>query len=187
MDQAEDRLEALEKYRGYLRFLARLHLPPLLRGKHDASDIVQQTMLQACRAMDGFRGRSEGELTAWLRAILSRILMKVLRDVHRDRRDVGRERSLEASLEQSSARLGVWLAADQSSPSAQAQRHEQALRVAQALESLPDGQREALVLQHWRDWSLEEIGQHLGRSATAVAGLIKRGLKALRLSLREQE
>jgi RNA polymerase sigma-70 factor (ECF subfamily) len=187
MDPAEDQLESLERFRGYLRFLARLHLPPSLQGKHDASDIVQLTLLQACQAMGTFRGRSDGELAAWLRRILARTLRKALRDLHRDKRDIARERSLETSLEQSSARLGGWLATEQSSPSAQAQRHEQALRLARALEGLPEAQREALVLQHWHDWSLEEIGQHLGRSTTAVAGLIKRGLKALRVCLQEQE
>ncbi len=62
-------------------------------------------------------------------------------------------------------------------PSQRAEKNEQALRLAQALEQLPDAQREALVLQHWQDWSLAQIGEHLGRSPEAVAGLIKRGLK----------
>ena len=102
-------------------------------------------------------------------------------------RDAARERSLEAALEESSARLGDWLAAEQSSPSQKVERHEQALRLADALGRLPEAQREALVLQHWHGWSLAEIGAHLGRSPAAVAGLLHRGLRRLRELLQEAQ
>src|SRR5262245_66695842 len=108
---------ALERYRGYLRVLARLHLDPRLRGKLDPSDVVQQTMLQAYQGLDQFRGRSEAELAAWLRQILARHLANLARDFGRAKRDVGLERSLEAALDASSVRLAHWLAADPPSPS----------------------------------------------------------------------
>jgi RNA polymerase sigma-70 factor (ECF subfamily) len=177
----------LESFRAYLRLLARLHLAPQLRGKLDPSDVVQQTLLQAYQALDQFRGRSAAEWTAWLRQILARNLARAVRDFGRARRDLAREQSLQAALDASSARLEAWLAADQSSPSRHAQQGEQALRLAEALEQLPDAQREALVLQHWQGLSLAEIGQHLGRSPEAVAGLIKRGLKQLRHLMHESE
>jgi RNA polymerase sigma-70 factor (ECF subfamily) len=177
--------QALERYRAYLRLLARLHLDPRLAGKLDPSDIVQQTLLQAWQGLEHFRGKSEPELAAWLRQILARNLAMAVRDFSRDKRDVVREQSLEAALAASSSQLEVWLAAEQSSPSQQAERQEQALRLAEALERLPEGQREALVLQHWQGWSLAQIGEHLGKSVEAVAGLIKRGLKQLRLLLQE--
>lgn len=178
MDAASDIADRdLERYRAYLRLLARLHLDPRLRPKLDPSDVVQQTLLQAVQGFDGFRGKSPAELQAWLRRILARNLAMAVRDLARHKRDVGRE---QAALAASSSRLDGWLAAEQSSPSQQAGRHEEALRLAEALEQLPDAQREALVLQHWQGWSLAEIGQHLGRSPEAVAGLLKRGLKQLR-------
>ena len=151
-----------------------------LRGKVDPSDVVQQTLLQAHRNLGQFRGRSEAELAAWLRRILARNLARLLRDFARAKRDVAAERSLEAALEASSARLGDWLAAAQSSPSDRAARDEDAVRLADALAGLPAPQREALVLQHWQGLSLAEIGDRLGRTPAAVAGLIKRGLRALR-------
>jgi RNA polymerase sigma-70 factor (ECF subfamily) len=175
----------LERFQAYLRLLARLHLDARLQGKLDPSDVVQQTLLQAHQARQQFRGRTSGELAAWLRQIMARNLAHAIRDLGRAKRDVGRERSLEAAMAQSSARLEGWLAAEQSSPSQRADANEQALRLAEALQALPDAQREALVLQHWQGWSLAAIGAHLGRSPEAVAGLIKRGLMQLRLLLQE--
>src|SRR5437660_1671866 len=177
----------LERFRAYLRLLARMQLAPRLRGKLDPSDLVQQTLLQALEALDQFRGRSDAELAAWLRQILAHHLANAARDLGRAKRDVGRECSLEAALEHSSARLEAWLVAEQSSPSQQAQRKEQVLRLAEALASLPEAQREALTRRYLQSWSLDDIGRHLGRSPAAVAGLIKRGLKQLRLQLQESE
>jgi RNA polymerase sigma-70 factor (ECF subfamily) len=77
---------------------------------------------------------------------------------------------LEAELDAWSPRLEGWLAADQSSPSERAERQEEA-------------QREGLVLQHWHDWSVAQIAEHLGRSRAAVAGLIQRGSQQLRRDL----
>ncbi|HEV3262482.1 MAG TPA: sigma-70 family RNA polymerase sigma factor [Gemmataceae bacterium] len=177
----------LERFRAYLRLLARLHLDPRLQGKLDPSDVVQQTMLQAYQALQQFRGESDAELAAWLRQILARNLAMAVRDFGRAKRDLAREQSLEKAVAESSARLEAWLAAEQSSPSQRAERNEEALRLAEALERLPEAQREALVLQHWQGWSLAQIGERLGRSPDAVAGLIKRGLKQLRTLLRERE
>lgn len=188
MDRPPDEAgRLLEPFRAYLRLLARLHLAPQLRGKLDPSDIVQQTLLQAYQALDQFRGHSEAEWAAWLRQILARKLAQALRDFGRAKRDLAREQSLQAAVDASSARLEAWLTADQSSPSQQAMQGEQSLRLAAALEQLPEAQREALILQHWQGLSLAEIGAHLGRSPTAIAGLIKRGLKQLRHLMRESE
>jgi RNA polymerase sigma-70 factor (ECF subfamily) len=175
--------EDLEPYRDYLRLLARLRLDPRLRARVDASDVVQQTFLQAHQALAGFRGSTDAELAAWLRQILARNLAHAARDHGRGRRDVGRERSLEAALAASSARLEAWLAAEQPSPSQQAERGEELLRLAQVLAGLPEAQREALVLHYWQGRTTPEIGRQLDRSPAAVAGLLKRGLKELRRRL----
>ena len=178
--------QRLERFRAYLRLLARLHLDPRLQSKLDPSDLVQATLLQAYQNLDQFRGQSHAELTAWLRQILANNLAAAVRAFARGKRDVAREQSLDAALAESSARLEAWLAAEQISPSAQAERNEQAVRLADALERLPEAQREALVLQYWQGWSLAQIGEHLGRSPEAVAGLIKRGLKQLRQLLPDE-
>jgi RNA polymerase sigma-70 factor (ECF subfamily) len=83
-------------------------------------------------------------------------------------------------VEQSSARIGCWLAADQSSPSQRAIRAEDMLQLADALALLPGAQREAIVLHHLEGWTLHDVAAHMGRGEPAVAGLLHRGLKKLR-------
>jgi RNA polymerase sigma-70 factor (ECF subfamily) len=182
-----DRGAGLERYRAYLHLLARLQVDRRWRGKVDLSGVVQQTLLEAHLAPARSRPKEARAMTAWLRRILANNLADELRKWDAEKRDPARERSLEAAIDQSSARLGDWLAADQSSPSQKLERAERSLRLAEALATLSDAQREALVLQHWQGCSLAEIAEHLDRTPAAVAGLIKRGLERLRVALREED
>ncbi|HEV8063005.1 MAG TPA: sigma-70 family RNA polymerase sigma factor [Gemmataceae bacterium] len=176
-----------ERFRNYLRLLARLQFDPRLQGKLDPSDVVQQTLLQAHQARDQFRGQTGAEQAAWLRQILARTLANAARDLGRARRDAGRERSLEAAVEESSARLEGWLASEQSTPDQRTEKNERLLRLAEALEQLPEAQREAVVMHHLRGLSLAELAKHLDRKEGAVAGLLHRGIKKLRELLRDLE
>jgi RNA polymerase sigma-70 factor (ECF subfamily) len=185
MTPLDDPLSPLERFRSYLLLLAQRHLADRA-GRLEASDLVQQTLLEAWRELDRFRGETAGQQAAWLRQILARNLADADRAQHRECRDVRRERSLEADLAGSSAQLAGWLAADGSSPSQRLDRHEQALCLAEALAQLPEAQREALVLQHWHGLTLAQIGERLDRTPVAVAGLLKRGLRRLRELLGEQ-
>jgi RNA polymerase sigma-70 factor (ECF subfamily) len=178
---------SLERFRSYLRLLARLHLDPRLQGKLDPSDVVQQTFLQAYQAWHTYRGKTEAELAGWLRQILARHLAHTLRDFHCEKRDVARERSLQEAIEASSANLEAWLAAEQSTPSQQVEQREEVLRLVAALERLPETQREAVLLHYWHKQTVKEIAGVLGRAPTAVAGLLKRGLHNLRQQLNEAE
>jgi RNA polymerase sigma-70 factor (ECF subfamily) len=173
----------VENFRDYLLLLARMQLGPAGRNRLEASDMVQQTLLEAYRKRDQFRGRSEAEMAGWLRQLLAFNLADAARAAGRAKRDVARERSLDAALEQSSARLGAWLAADQSSPSQRAECHELAARLAGVLTRVPEAQRQALLLRYCQDCSVEEISRRLDRTPTAVAGLLKRGLRQLRTLL----
>jgi RNA polymerase sigma-70 factor, ECF subfamily len=172
----------IEDHRGYLRALARLQVAarPWLAPKLDASDLVQQTLLKAHAARDQFRGRTPEELAAWLRQILTRTLANALRALGQAKRDVGAEQALEADLDASCGRLDAWLAADQTSPSERAGAHERADRLAAAVAALPADQREAVLLKHCHGTSLAAIAERTGRTLPAVAGLLRRGLHALR-------
>lgn len=166
--------------REYLRMLARVGLDPRLRAKLDESDVVQQTLLEAHRDWDRFRGGGEGERYAWLRQILARNLSNLLRDFTREKRDVSRE-----AVDSSANRLANWLAVDQTPPAAAIQREEETARIATALAALPEQQREAVILRYRHDWSVLAIAGQLRTTSDAVTGLLYRGLKALREHLRE--
>jgi RNA polymerase sigma-70 factor (ECF subfamily) len=170
----------LERFREYLRLLARLQIEPRLQAKIDPSDLVQQTLLKAHQAGGQFRGTTAAEQAAWLRQILANTLANAIRDFARAKRDVTLERSLETALADSSARLEAWLVTKEPSPSQHAERNEQLLQLAEQLAGLPEIQREVLLLRHCQGWSLAEIGAHLGRTRAAVASLLRRGLQQLR-------
>lgn len=177
----------LERFRDYLGLLARLEVSPALRDKVDLSGVIQQTLLEAHQGLGEQPGRlrADDELAAWLRSILSHNLADALRKLTAQKRDVRREGSLDAALDQSSARLERWLAADQSSPSQRAIRHEELLRVAEALAGLPESQRRAIECHHLRAMPLADIADELCTTKAAVAGLLHRGMKALRSRLGE--
>jgi RNA polymerase sigma-70 factor, ECF subfamily len=177
--------KALEPYRDYLRLLARLHLDRRLRAKLDPSDLVQQTLLEAYQAMSSWEQHTPGEQAAWLRRILAHNLANAIRDFTRAKRDVNLEQSLQADLDASSIRLASLLADAGPTPAEQAEQNEFLLRLAHALIELPEPQREAIVLRHYENWSLAAISEHLGRTPAAVAGLLHRGLKAVRLRLQD--
>jgi RNA polymerase sigma-70 factor, ECF subfamily len=175
--------QGLERFRDYLRLLARLQLGARRTAAVDPSDIAQQTLIEAFEKRDQFRGGTRAEQAAWLRRMLARNVADLLRAQGRLKRDVTRESSLDEKLDESSARLGCWLAVEQPTPSEHAQLHERAIILADALARLPEHQREVLVLHYWQGCTVGEIGVALDRSPSAVAGLLKRGLKHLRAEL----
>src|SRR5437867_3100273 len=122
--------EALERFRHYLGLLARVQLDPRLQAKVDLSGVVQQTLLEASQAWRQVDGQEMEHQVAWLRRILANNLADEIRKWQTGKRELARERSLEDALQNSSARLAAWIAADQSSPSVQMQRQEQAVRLA---------------------------------------------------------
>ena len=170
----------LERFRPYLKVLARIQCDRRLQSKFDPSDLVQQTLLQAHQAMDHFQGENDAQRAAWLRQILARTLLHQVRDYGREKRDVRRERSLENTLHASSLKLEQCLAGDLTDPQDKAQKNELLLKLSGSLESLEDGQRDAIILHYLQGWKLAEIAAHLDRSVSAVGGLLHRGLQKLR-------
>src|SRR6516164_5193734 len=88
--------QALEAYRHYLLGVAQRELDSALQAKGGASDLVQETFLEAQRDFAQFRGASAAELQAWLRRLLLNNLANFKRTFRgTDKRDVGREVPLE--------------------------------------------------------------------------------------------
>lgn len=177
-----------DTFRAYLTLLARGQIPAALQSRLDASDIVQETLLEAYRKREQYRGENEPkQIAGWLRQLLSCNLIDALRAQRRASRDFEREQSIATSLEESSMGLEHLLASDQSTPSQIVEQQYRALLVAQAIEGLPESQRDAITYRYFQRASLEQIAEQMNKSKPAVAGLLKRGLEALRASLRGQD
>ncbi len=176
----------LERFRGYLRLLARVQLRAIPESKVDLSGVVQQTLWEAHRALQSC-AVEPGQCSAWLRTILARNLRDEVRRASAACRNVARERSMEELLGESSARLELWLAAETASPSVAVIREEQLLRLAEALEQLPADQRTAVELHHLGGLRVAEVAVQMGRSPAAVGQLLVRGLRRLRAALSTSE
>jgi len=171
----------LRRFEPWLRLLARVQLESRFRSRFDASDIVQQTLLEAIKSLPQFRGSTEVELTAWLRRILAHALAhEIRRHQGTQKRDLALDVSLDRELAQSSQRFGALLAEPGPSPSQQAVRRERDVLLAEVLSSLPDDYREVLILRHLEGFSHEEIAARMNRSAGAVRMLWVRALAGLR-------
>ena len=176
-----DRSDYLVQYRAWLRLMARLQLNERWDRKFDASDIVQQTLLEAWKGESQFRGDSSGERIAWLRTILGRVISREVRNYDgTQKRDPGRELSLQNSLDQSSVMLGNMLASDTATPSVHADDREQQTIIAEVLESLPEDYRQVIILRNLQGLSHAEVATELNRSESAVRMLWLRALKQLR-------
>jgi RNA polymerase sigma-70 factor (ECF subfamily) len=177
----------LERYRSFLRLQARLQLHRLLQSKLDASDIVQETMRLALERWDQYHGETDAEFGSWLQQIHHHVLVDAVRRYDTAKRKADREQSLEALLADSSARMGALLAGEDSSPSQRAVRAEELLRLANALEQLPQAEREAVILHHLLECPVDDVASKLGRSGPAAASLLQRALKRLRGFLQDRD
>ena len=101
----QERTQWLMRYEAWLRILARCEIDSRFAGKFDASDAVQNTLIEAWKGWDQFRGSEEPQRLAWLRQILAYQLAHLARQYAGTRmRDVTRETTLEQSLGESSKR-----------------------------------------------------------------------------------
>jgi RNA polymerase sigma-70 factor (ECF subfamily) len=171
----------LARYQPWLQLLARLQIDHRLQAKLGASDVVQQTLLEACRDLPRFRGTTEPQLKAWLRQILAHVLGHELRRFKgSQQRELEREVSLEQALAESSFRLERMLAGADPSPSERAVQQEEELRLADVLARLPDDYREVIILRNLQNLSHEEVAQRMDRGVGAVRMLWVRALARLR-------
>ena len=171
----------LDRYQGYLLMLAHRYLSDQLRRRVDPSDIVQITCLEIQRDLPKFRGETTAEFVAWMRGMLkNNVASAVTRHITTQKRSLRRE-ARPASPTASSA--GDWIAGlpgGKTTPSGVAVRGEAVAKLLEALHELPETQAEAIRLRYMEGLPLAEIVDRMGKSDTAVAGLLKRGLKKLR-------
>lgn len=181
--ECRDRLFAL--CRNYLGFAARAQLESWLQVKVDASDLVQQTMLEAHRDFQRFQGDSEQEWLAWLRRILTHNVADYVRSYRGTaKRQVGREVSL-AAADTSFAPGVPEPAAPIGTPSQEFLKIDSELRLAAALAELPPDYQEVIMLRNLQRLSFNEVADRMGRSRPAVQMLWMRAIKKLQQAIGE--
>lgn len=171
--------ELLEDYRPYLMVLAKRYLDPRVQGRVDEADIVQVTFMEAQRDLAAFRGSQIEELLGWLRNILrNNVSSAHQKHLYTQKRSAGREANNNPA--DSGPALTDMAPSETTSPSQRVMRDEAAMLLANCMEDLPETQREALRLRYVEGCSLKEIAEKMDKSEMAAAGLLKRGLQALR-------
>jgi RNA polymerase sigma-70 factor (ECF subfamily) len=181
----------LQHYRNYLLLLATTQVERRLQSRVSPSDVVQETMLRAHRHFPQFRGQTEAELLAWLRQILLTNLARFIeRYMLAAKRDIRREVSIEqlgSSLRASATHFDSPLGNRGQTPSAVAERREEAVLLADRLAQLPPQYREILVLRHIQGLSFEQAAATLKRPLGATRMLWLRAIKKLRAAYHQSE
>lgn len=177
--------QLFERFRARLRAMIALRIDPRLVGRTDASDIIQETFLEAQRQLPEYLESQPLEVYVWLRQLAWQKLMQAhRRHLLAKRRSISREQDLQRTLgRQSSARLADMLACGQPSPSAIVDREERRHRVLNALDELSDQDREILLLRLVEQLSIRETAEVLAIAEGTVGSRQFRALERLRTAL----
>jgi RNA polymerase sigma-70 factor (ECF subfamily) len=182
---AQSRQELFEASRGYMGLVARAEVESWLRVKVDASDVVQQTLLEAHRDFARFQGESEKEWLGWLRRILAHNVADYVRQYRGTaKRRVGREIPLRQA-DDSAAAGAPEPAAPVATPSQEFLQLDAELRVSAALEQLPPDYREVILLRNLQRLPFNEVAERMGRSRPAVQMLWMRAIQRMQELLAE--
>ncbi len=182
---AQDRLFAT--CRNYLAIVARAEVESWLQAKVDASDLVQQTMLDAHRGLANFRGATEAEWLGWLRQILSHNAADFVRHYGATaKRQVRQEVRLglaDSGNHWPASAASAEPAAPDETPSKLLARHETELELADAIAALSSDHQEVIVLRNLERLPFDEVARRMGRSRPAVQMLWMRAVENLQKKL----
>jgi RNA polymerase sigma-70 factor (ECF subfamily) len=171
----------LEGCRKYLLLVANESLDSDLRPKGAASDLVQDTFVEAQRDFARFTGTTEEELLAWLRQILAYRVGNHRRRYGTEKRDVDRE----IPLDREAADVYPATAAAGSDPAkATIDRDEQA-HLAAAMARLPEHLREVIEMRTWQRQTFPEIAARLGKTSEAARKQWGRAVRRLKQELKK--
>ena len=164
----------VENYRKYLLLIANKDFDKNLQAKIGASDIVQESMMQAQNKIHQFKGKTENEWRGWLRAILNNDLTNCRRKYSTKKRNTHQEVNIQ---DQSEVARG--LADDHLTPSSEAVKIEKAKILAAAIAKLDSNYKDVIQLRNFEQKSFEEIGPLMNRSPDAARKLWARAIELL--------
>jgi RNA polymerase sigma-70 factor (ECF subfamily) len=171
----------LEACRGYLLLIAQQELDSGLQAKGGASDLVQQTFLEAQKDLARFEGTTSEALLAWMRRLLLNNLANFRRDHQRARRRVSREVAF--TLGDSSTEVQLEPPASTPSPSQALKHQEQTTALDRAVARLPEDYQKVIHLRYREERSFDDIAFQMNRSPNAVRKLWARAIEALQNEL----
>ena len=178
--------ELMERHRQSLRQMVQLRMDRVISQRVDASDIVQDVLLEASQRLTDYMQDPRLPFHLWLRQLAKDQLI----DTHRrhrvaQRRSADREQHLGQGGDHSSLDLGAQLRDQQLTPAAATLRKEFQQRFYQALEQLEEDDREIVLMRHVEQLSNSEVAQALGLSQPAAGMRHLRALRRLREILGE--
>jgi RNA polymerase sigma-70 factor (ECF subfamily) len=145
-----------------------------MTGSRDqAEDLFQETFQRVHEKARTYRG---GSFKSWLYTIATRVTIDTAR---RRKRATVLSLSRDADCEDDPAPLETVVAQDAPDPAEEAVKEEQKEQVRRAIESLPVGQRAALVLADYQQLSYPEVAETLGCSVGSVKTQMSRALAKL--------
>ena len=171
----EARWLVVQLFRQTMLAIANQEVDGVIALREAPSDIVQETIIEAERDLDGFHGLTEAEMRAWLRTVLTRNIRNVIRKYRAQSRDVHRERPLDARDD----RHAPAFADPGPSPSAVMVSRETSEALEVAIRSLPEHYREIIHLRYRRGLSNDEIARLMGRTEAATRKIWSRALHDL--------
>lgn len=174
---------ALASLRPYLIYIANMRLDAGTQGKAGASDLVHETYGEAYGQLDKFKGRSEGEVRAWLRTVLLRKILNFVRQNKIIDKNFGHQVSIDQTTTDGGG--GFRLIESTLSPSGQAIRNERQAWVNEALNRLEERDRLVIILRNHENHPWDEIGRRLGGSDEMARKVWMRALVKLRDELGE--
>jgi RNA polymerase sigma-70 factor (ECF subfamily) len=178
--------QLLDRHRDALRRVVELRMDRKLGQRVDASDIVQDVMLEASQRLADYVRDPKMPFKLWLRHLaMDRVI-----EMHRHhrvaaRRSLDREQALPAIPDQSSLDLLAQLRDQELTPAAATIRRELEQRFLAAVEQLDDEDREIVLLRHVEHLSNSEAADLLGLTPPAAGMRHLRALRRLRTILGE--
>ncbi|MBM4074694.1 MAG: sigma-70 family RNA polymerase sigma factor [Planctomycetes bacterium] len=167
--------ELIEVYRPYSLAIANQELDSQIRPKVGASDIVQDSLLEAHLGSQDFRGRTLAEFKQWLRQILRHNLANVRKSYQQtEKRRLDREVSLDDRAQLS---LKIDVSSEESVPLSKVIFREDLQQLQQVLHELPSEMRKIVVWHNLEQQSFPWIARELGCSEKSVQ---KKWVKAIR-------
>jgi RNA polymerase sigma-70 factor (ECF subfamily) len=178
--------ELFARHRARLRRMVELRLDGRLQARIDASDVIQEALVEAVTRLDEYLSDPKYPLFLWLRLLVGERLLKLHRHhLGTQMRDAAMEVSIYrgALPAASSAALAAQLLGKHTSPTQAAVRAERMMRLQDALNALDAMDREVLSLRHFEEMTLAETALSLGIEEPAAAKRYIRALKRLKAIL----